>query len=218
VSEASANELIHDFGTNIKGKNQIIYNGLEISKFVKKNIFETNSNFIVACHLREQKGVQDLINAVAIIKDKTSGDFRIDIFGEGNYEAKLKELVTELCLQDIFSFKGSVFNLEKLYCQYDYLIHPSHGETFCYTVVESLLSNLPVITTNNHGNVLGLIKNNENGFLYEVENKNQLSEILLDILDGKKRISDPLATNNDATNLSLKKMVENYSMLLDNNY
>jgi glycosyltransferase involved in cell wall biosynthesis len=34
---------------------------------------------------------------------------------------------------------------------YDYLIHPSHGETFGYTVLESLLSNLPVVTTANQG-------------------------------------------------------------------
>ncbi len=122
-------------------------------------------------------------------------------------------MVQHLSLQDFFNFKGSIFNLHEMYCNYDYLIHPSHGETFCYSVVESLMSNLPVITTLNQGNVLGLVLENENGFLFEEANILELKEILQNILTHKLKI-DTCPSNDTLDNLSLTKMVANYFALL----
>jgi glycosyltransferase involved in cell wall biosynthesis len=116
-------------------------------------------------------------------------------------------------LEDYFSFKGSVANLKELYAHYDYLIHPSHGETFGYTVLESLLSNLPVVTTANQGNVLGLIKESQNGFLFEEQDVIGLKIILKNILSASMSIKeDSFAV--DLSSFSLHKMVENHLQLL----
>ena len=209
VSNYSKNQLIKEFGFQLKNKTKVIFNGLDYSKFKQKTTFNSNSNFIIACHLRKDKGIQDVILAVKDINIP----FTITIYGSGYYETELKKLIEQYNLNDHFIFKGSVSNLQDIYCNYDYLIHPSHGETFCYSVVESLLCNLPVIT-NNHGNVLGLIKENNNGFLYQDNNIKELENRIKNVLSNSIKIENGLHKEFKVLDLSLDKMVNNYITLL----
>ena len=210
VSDSTKKLMIMNFGSHIKKKVIVVLNGLDVLQFKPKSEFSFNNKFIVASHLRKEKGIQDLILAV---QDLRSFTFRIDIYGAGNFEYVLKKMVQDFKLCDFFNFKGSISNLNEMYCNYDYLIHPSHGETFCYSVVESLMSKLPVITTRNQGNVLGLVIENKNGFLFEEANVLELKEILQNILTHKLKIDDwPL--NDTLENLSLTKMVNQHFALL----
>jgi glycosyltransferase involved in cell wall biosynthesis len=210
VSDYTKRALIIDFGDHLKKKTIVISNGLDVLKFKQKNNFTSNTNFIVASHLRKEKGIQDLILAV---KDLKSFDFKIDIYGEGYFEEELKKMIQDFDLQNFFIFKGSVPNLNEIYCDYDYLIHPSHGETFCYSVVESLFSNLPVITTRNQGNVLGLVVENINGFLFEEKNSVELKGILENILTRKNQITENPG-NRNLESYTLDRMVKNYLELM----
>ncbi len=213
VSNYSKNQLVKELGLQISTKTNVIFNGLEIKKFKQKTNFNINFNFVIACHLRKDKGIQDVIFAVNEIKLQVKIPFTITIFGNGYYEDELKKMINNLSLQDYFIFKGSIDNLQDIYCNYDYLIHPSHGETFCYSVVESLLSNLPVIT-NNQGNILGLIHHNSNGFLYQDSKIQDLKNILISILNNEIKIENGLQKQPKVLDLSLEKMVVNYINLL----
>jgi glycosyltransferase involved in cell wall biosynthesis len=213
VSHYTVNAIIKDFGLQVKSKTTVVFNGLDILKFKKKTNFFSNKKFIVVSHLRKEKGIQDLIFAV---KDLKSYDFTIDIYGEGYFEVELREMIQVFELQKIITLKGSVTNLNELYCNYDYLIHPSHGETFCYSVVESLICNLPVITTRNQGNVLGLIIDNQNGFLFEEANSVELKNILKSILTCKSQIGENFL-NATLDDFSLEQMVnQHFALLLKN--
>ena len=217
VSEYSKNHLINDFGNHIKSKIKVIPNGVDFSKFKKKISFKPTNKFIVACHLRKEKGIQDLILAVNEIKKEHNFDFSIDVYGKGYYKEQLNKMIVDFSLQNIFSFKGSVSNLNEIYCNYDYLLHPSHGETFCYTVLESLICNLPVITTRKEGNVLDLVKENQNGFLFEVSKIDQLKEILLKVLNQNYNLENNSVINDNLHTFSLINMVENYFELVNKN-
>ena len=214
VSNYSRNQIITEFGSQIKSKSIIIFNGINANKYIQKTDFNFKGKFIVACHLRKDKGIQDLILAVSKIYNKKPISFIIDIYGKGDYQPTLEALINKNSLNKVFNFKGSVSNLNELYHQYDYLIHPSHGETFCYSVLESLMGNLPVITTLNQGNVLGLVKENSNGFLFDENNYNQLSIIIDNIIENKSKISSFLESDIDIKKLSLQNMVDNYFKLL----
>lgn len=213
VSPFSVNAMIQDFGKQIKFKTKLVFNGLQQADFKKKTSFNTNNCFIVASHLRIDKGIQDLILAVKLLNDEVKYDFTIDIYGEGYYQAHLENRIKKYNLQDYFSFKGSVSNLKELYANYDYLIHPSHGETFGYAVLEGLLSHLPVVTTANQGNVLGLVIDNQNGFLFQEQDAVGLKTILQDILSSSVLINENGFTA-DLSDFSLNKMVENHLELL----
>lgn len=209
VSENSRKSIIKDFGNHIFQKTTVILNGLNVEKYKKKTDFSNSNRFIVVSHLRKEKGIQDLIEA---IKDFQEFIFKIDIYGKGYYRDELQNKVNKYLLQDKINFKGSVSNLHELYCKYDFLIHPSHGETFCYSVVESLLSNVPVITTKNQGNILGLVKENENGFLFSEGDVGGLNSILNSILKQEKNIYGNFSDINKK--FDIQKMVNSYLKLL----
>jgi glycosyltransferase involved in cell wall biosynthesis len=213
VSEYSKSQLLSEFGLQIKRKTIVIFNGIDINKFSKKTVGKFKNNFVVASHLRKDKGIQDLILAVNEIEKQSLINFKIDIYGKGPYELVLREMINDFSLQSVFNFKGSVSNLNELYSNYDYLIHPSHGETFCYAVVESLLCSLPVITTHKAGNVLKIVKEGENGFLFNIGNYRQLATIIKSINESKKAVifDIDLSIRN---NLTVEKMVGNYMQLI----
>ena len=210
VSVYSKNEVIKEFGKQIKKKSIVIFNGLKIEKFKKKTNFGFTNKFIVASHLRKDKGIQDLIFAVNNLDEQYKKNLIIDVYGNGYYEDELKLMVTNFSLSNIFNFKGSVSNLNEIYCDYDFLVHPSHGETYCFSVIESLVSGLPVITTKNEGNVLGLIEENKNGFLFEVGKNDELTLILKKIILQEYYVTDFSANNEKIGDLSLENMVENH--------
>lgn len=217
VSEYSKNELTKDFGSQIKSKVIVIPNGLDFSKFKKKTNFSLRKKFIVVSHLRKEKGIQDLIVAVKDIDENQKKDISIDIYGKGYYKEELNRMIEDFSLQNIFNFKGSVSNINEIYCNYDYLIHPSHGETFCYVVVESLISGLPVITTKNEGNVLGIIEDRKSGFLFEVTKIDQLKKILENVLNGNYILENNSNINDNLQAFSLTQMVDNYLGLVSEN-
>ena len=215
VSHYTVHEIIKDFGSHLERKSKVIYNGIAYERFKKRTDRNLQKpTFLVACHLRYSKGLQDLIAAVALLPQSILSDLKIDVYGEGPYKNELIRLIQNNNLEQVFQIKGSVSNLYEVYCNYDYLIHPSHEETFCYSVIESMISNVPVITTvSPGGNVLNQIDNNENGFLFDIKDILALSKTLNQVFQGEKTIIGDINGKIEIT-FSIEKMVANYVVLI----
>ena len=213
VSDYTRKHILKDYGFFLKYKTSVIYNGIDTSVFIKRT--QTNRNkFITTSHLRYSKGIQDLLKAVSILESDVKNQIQIDIYGEGPHEKELVAMTNEFKLDSIIHFKGSSSKLNELYSDYAYLIQPSLEETFCYSVIESLVCNVPVITTYEAGNVLSLIEENKNGFLFNAGNHHQLAEILKDI------VAENLSIDNDVSaqivdKFNLEKMVAEHIKLLN---
>ncbi len=214
VSDYTKKELIKDFGSLIKNKIQVIHNGIDIDVIqVRTQRSPNNPSFLTASHLRESKGIQDLIQAVSLLPMEIKSEIVIDLYGDGPFRKQLETLVASLSLESCFQFKGSTSNLNSIYCEYDYLIHPSYEETFCYTVVEALAANTEVITTNEGGNVLGIITHLENGFLFGAKNIQQLSSLIAEIWKGNLKIKKQTRSDIEKR-FSLPQMVDNHFKLI----
>jgi glycosyltransferase involved in cell wall biosynthesis len=212
VSEYTREHILKDYGSFLGKKTCVIYNGIDTSVFVKR-IKQNKNKFILTSHLRHSKGIQDLLKAVSILEREIKEQIQIDVYGEGPYEIELRRLTDEFNLNSIVTYKGSSSMLNKLYADYAYLIQPSYGETFCYSIIESLVCNVPAITTHEAGNVLSVIEENRNGFLFNAGNYNQLAMILTDIVEGNVKIENEVNTDID-TDFNLEKMVNNHLQLL----
>ena len=183
VSEQAKLDLIKDFGYRIKNKTRVIYNGLRVDEIQTKLLSTSNKfTFLVASHLRKEKGIEDLLEAISKLSPTVKEQITIDIYGEGNLKELIEQRIKTFNLSETIHLKGSKPSLYHTYCHYDYLIHPSHAETFCYSVVESVLANIPVITTINAGNILELVKNEQNGYLFKIGDVSKLSEIISHIV------------------------------------
>ncbi|WP_299550056.1 glycosyltransferase family 4 protein [Seonamhaeicola sp.] len=213
VSTYTTHEILKDFGSSLEQKTSVIYNGIFIDH-IQTNTDRSDKfpKFLVASHLRESKGVQDLIEAVGLLPEPVKSKLTIDVYGEGPYEDVLKARVNALSLTKVFAFKGSVSNLNQIYGQYDYMLQPTHMECFSLSILESLAANVPVITTNVGGNEEA-VTHGENGYIFKAKDISKLKDIIEDVFSGEKYIKVNTRTLIEAS-FSIRNMVENYFKLI----
>ncbi|MFD1095249.1 glycosyltransferase family 4 protein [Salegentibacter chungangensis] len=211
VSSYTKAQILKDYGNRLANITRVIYNGIEVERYEKR----TDPNFgkfIVASHLRPSKGIQDLICAVDFLPGNLKNMLQIDIYGEGPMETELKQEVRNRGLEKIISFKGSSPDLPDLFSRYSYLLQPTYMECFSLSILESLAANVPVVTTPVGGN-LEIIRNNENGFIFETGNVAQLTELIKGILLNEIYITEPVDKLVEKE-FNLERMVNNHIELL----
>ncbi len=214
VSKYTVSEILKDFGKYLRKKTITIYNGVLMDDIVvRENRNALRPTFLVASHLRQSKGIQDLVEAVSKLPVAIKSVIKIDIYGDGPYKEFLIQQVKLFGVENVFSFKGSSDNLKEIFCLYDYMLQPTHMECFSLSILESLAANVPVITTNVGGNEEA-ITNNENGFIFEAKNIRQLTKLLQEVYLGNKRIT----TNTRKLiedRFTINKMVSEYLQILN---
>lgn len=211
VSQYTADAIIKDYGKALLKKTSVVYNGIDF-KYYKKRSQKNYGRFIVASHLRKSKGISDLIMAVGSLPDSVKEKMKIDVYGEGPLENEIKELVALNNLNGLIELQGSTSRLPELFQNYSYLIQPTYMECFSLSILESLASNVPVITTTVGGN-LEIIKDSINGFIFEPKNTEQLMAVIQDIMTGKKGINQPV-NNLIEERFNLEEMLSNHIKLL----
>jgi glycosyltransferase involved in cell wall biosynthesis len=230
VSEYTRKHILKDFGFFLDKKASVIYNGIDTSVFVKRtnNLGQNQpsssgslsfgegwgeeNKFVVCSHLRQSKGIQDLITAVAVLDEGIKNEIQIDVYGEGPYEAELLELTKANNLQGIIHFKGGSSQLNELLSNYSYLLQPTYMECFSLSILESLAANVPVITTTVGGN-LEIIENNTNGFIFKPKDYLALAGILKNIVLGNLKIDKDVSERIEK-DFNLEKMVNEHIQLL----
>jgi glycosyltransferase involved in cell wall biosynthesis len=214
VSKQTTIDLKKDFIFIKSDQIKVIHNGLPIDQIkTKKKMHKTIIHFMVSSHLRSEKGISDLLKAFKKLPESLKNKAIIDIYGDGPEKDALNHLINTYGLNQFINLKGSTRSIHSKYADYDFLIHPSHAETFCYAVVEALMANLPVITTQNAGNILNLIENNINGFVYPIGNVDALTSILNNVIE--ENIDLHIQCRKQyATLFSIERMVSNYLQLI----
>lgn len=207
VSKYTQTHILKDYGSFLKPKAKVVYNGIALGRF-KKRTLPYQNKFIVASHLRHSKGIQDLIKAVSLLDKNLSDRITIDIYGEGPYEKELKSLTKNLRLEKSISFKGSSSKLPELFCNYSYMLQPTYMECFSLSILESLSANVPVITTQVGGN-LEVISNGVNGYVFPARNVDELVAILSSVTKEEMGITADVSKKIEQEYF-LDKMVEEH--------
>ncbi|MCP4607488.1 MAG: glycosyltransferase family 4 protein [Planctomycetes bacterium] len=128
------------------------------------------------------KGTQYLIEAMNLVRQQEK-DVMLIIIGDGNERQSLEQLVKALGLEGFVTFMGRVPNqvIPEYMAAADVFSLPSLSEAFPLVILEAMASGLPVVATNVRG-LSEIIKEEENGFLVESKNANQLAEKILVLL------------------------------------
>jgi len=215
VSAYTVQELQKDFGQSIKNKCQVIYNGIETEKYAIQNDRKTtHPRLMVVSHLRYSKGIQDLIQAVALLPHKILQEIKITVYGDGPEAKDLKKLAQTLQVSHCFGWMGSSSSLETVYAQYDYLLHPTHMECFSLTLLESLSSNVPVVTTPVGGNE-EVVQHQINGWILPAQNPVKWADFLQQLWTGQEKITNPVEVP-IREKFSLANMVQEHWELIIN--
>jgi len=173
----AVSRIIVDQFPQFKNKTEIIGNGIDLNKF-KYFSREINDkkNIVVVGDLIPTKGQDFLLKALSNLKDfhwilNIVGSTRANYF---DYENNLKKSVLDLGLNERVNFLGRRDDVNQILSTSDLLVMPSFvSESFGLVILEAMASGVPVIATNS-GGPAEIVKHNETGYLFEINNLDSL--------------------------------------------
>ncbi|NYR13103.1 glycosyltransferase [Pseudoalteromonas sp. MIP2626] len=199
-----------------------ITNGIDVNKFhfdPEKSIEKraelgvNNEKVILAVgRLNEQKDYGNLLNAVALLKQKRQ-DFKVFIVGDGPLKAELLELVANLDIESYIEFLGIQRDVPELMAACDTFVLSSAWEGFGLVVAEAMSCERVVVATDCGGvaEVVGSC-----GILVEPKNHKALAQAIgesLELNDSAKAKLGAEARQRINEKFSLDANVEAYCKL-----
>ena len=210
------------FGENICDLEKIVilYNGVIIPKYCKKDYTDTNVLFLG--RLGERKGSYDLLKAIPDIL-KVIPDAHFYLGGDGDI-VKSQKLIDENGIQNHVKLLGWVRNEEKeIYLKKcSIFIRTSYHEGMPMALLEAMSYGLAAISTN-AGGISRIIDNGCNGFRIEAGDieaiKSKLKCLLCDPQLKKKLGINGYNTVKNGFNVekNIKKLEQIYSELINKN-
>ena len=155
--------------------------------------------------LAKEKGLDTIIRALAIIKDKK---FKFDILGKvynkkQNEKNYLDDIVKSSGLKKNVKFHGFKKNLSRYYKKADLYINASHIEGFSTAIIDAINHNLPVICSDCRGGNREIVLNGKGGDLFQVGNYSELNKKIIDFFNDPKILQ--------MKSKKAKKFIKNYS-------
>ena len=129
-----------------------------------------------------QKGLEDLIRAMAIVRD-AGRRFRLLLIGEGRLRGALQDLTSRLGLQDSIRFLGWVNDASRRALPAcDIFVQSSHWEAMSVVILEAMAAAKPIVATivGENGRVM---ENNTNGLLVPPGDPPAFAAAMLRLLD-----------------------------------
>ncbi|NPC94350.1 glycosyltransferase [Bacillus sp. WMMC1349] len=136
---------------------------------------------IILARYHQQKNLTHAIQAFAHTV-KQVPQARLEIFGFGEQEKELQNLIDQLNLQDHVFLKGFTKDPDGEFRTAAFSVLSSEYEGFGLVVLESLANGCPVVSYDLKYGPSDMINNGENGFLVENKNINELGEKITELL------------------------------------
>ncbi|KRS21862.1 hypothetical protein AAY72_06335 [Alishewanella sp. WH16-1] len=173
------------------------------------------TQFVILCvgEFISRKNHISLIKAISILNPRDN--LKVLLCGRGVLESSLKKVVRDLGLDDIVNFMGYRNDIDQIVALSDVFVFPSYQEGLPVSVMEAMLSGLPVIASNIRG-VSDLIDDGKGGFLVEPDDVSTLANKINELMSDPIK-SDSMSRYNqekirDFTSVSvLEKMLSVYS-------
>lgn len=195
----------------------VVHAGVAPSSEPEATPQQLSANIVVgtACRLVPAKGVQDLIQAVAMLSPDIP-QLRLEIAGRGPYQTELMNEARRLGIDKTIRFLGWQQQLGPCFRNWDIFVLPSHDEGFGMAVLEAMAGGLPVIGTG-VGGLPELIEEGRTGFIVLPSNPVDLAERLrLLVLDPKLRQAMGNAGQERARMcFSVDRMVADFTRIYD---
>lgn len=165
----------------------VVSNGVDTEKYSPRNrdgrlkIKHYPDNEFLIIHvgrIAKEKNVSVLIEAGRLLC-KRGFNFKLVIIGDGPARAELQSMVRKLGLQRHIEFAGHVpeEQLCKYYASADLFVTASTVETQGIVLLEAMASGCPVIGAN-AGAIPELVRDGDNGFLFEPGNAGMLANLI----------------------------------------
>jgi glycosyltransferase involved in cell wall biosynthesis len=169
---------------NLQRKSVVISNGVLVSDLSNRSPIKKYDVLFVG-RLTKAKGVDILIKAINILKEKYRKEIRAAIVGKGYLEEELKELVKELGIGEEVEFLGIRSDIERLMKSTKLFVLTSRWEGLPLTILEAMSSGAGIIATK-VGGVPEVIQNGKEGILISPEDPTALARAIAELLKDRE--------------------------------
>lgn len=145
-----------------------------------------NKKIISVGRLEYQKGYDILINVWNIISKKYP-NWILEIYGEGIERESLQNKINKLGLEKSFILKGAVKNIQDKYLESSIYVMSSRYEGMPMVLLEAMSYGLPVVSFDCSCGPKDIIKDNEDGFLVEFGNIEQMAEKIEKLISDEEK-------------------------------
>jgi glycosyltransferase involved in cell wall biosynthesis len=157
-----------------------------IRRFYEKDFV----NILFLGHIGREKGIYELIDAVAMLDKSAVRNFRVYIVGESlkeNELAEVEKLIDTQNLYKLIEIRPPVYQEEKIdyFKRSDIFVLPSYHEGMPISIIEAMAAGLPIIATR-VGGIPDLIEDNLTGMLIDPKDPVGLSMALKKIIQMKE--------------------------------
>lgn len=173
------------------------------ANFIAENYSDCSAKRVIAVgRLDYQKSFDRLIMAWEKVVQKRP-DWRLDIFGQGEWKEMLQKMIDDRGLQDVVRVNAPTKNIGKEYSESSMLVMSSHYEGFPMVMVEAMACGLPAVSFDFKCGPKDIIKDGENGVIVPDGDIDALAEAMMKLMGDdelRKRMGE-----------EAKKVVETYS-------
>lgn len=164
----------------------------------------TAKRIIAVGRLDYQKGFDRLIRAWEIVqRNSYFTDWHLDIFGQGEWQEMLQQMIDERHLQDTMRINSPTKQIGDEYARSSMLVMTSNYEGFPMVMIEAMACGLPVVAFDFKCGPKDIIKDGENGLLVSNGDIQALADAMMKVM-GDDRYRATLAAN-------ARKVVATYS-------
>ncbi|NTQ65431.1 glycosyltransferase family 4 protein [Enterococcus faecium] len=178
-----------DWYKNVISEFEIIPNAINKEFVCSRYEGERRKVIIGAGRLSEQKNFSLLIQAFSDVADYIP-DYSLEIYGEGNKRKELEQLVKKCGIEKKVKMPGYVKSLGETIKDASLFVLSSNYEGMPNSLMEAMALGIPCISTDCPvGGPRYLIKDNVNGCLVPVGDKERLANAILSLLSDKEKSS-----------------------------
>jgi GalNAc-alpha-(1->4)-GalNAc-alpha-(1->3)-diNAcBac-PP-undecaprenol alpha-1,4-N-acetyl-D-galactosaminyltransferase len=159
----------------------VIPNPIDENLFSLRQTYIERQNIILTVgRIDANKNQRLLIEAFSSLNTE---NWKLVIAGDGVLKEEYKNLTKALGIADKVDFVGNVQNVWDYYNQAKIFVFTSNSEGFPNALLEAMSFGLPCISTDCPSGPSEIIVNDENGYLIEVNNKEQLENSLSKLIN-----------------------------------
>lgn len=216
LSEA-VKETIKDVYGALPNETPVIFNGINLSRCIKKEEYNIAGNFKIV-HIgrfSEEKNHKGLIDAFKLFQD-LKPDSELWLIGDGPLKEEIEEYAKKNGLYSSVKFLGLQSNVYGYLSEADIFTLPSIYEGIPMTLIEAMGTGLPIVATG-VGGIPNMLINNESAILTKVDSK-ELADAFLRLANDEE-LRRRLGQNalERSKEFSAQKMAEKYVEIYQNN-
>ena len=168
----------------IEEKTKTIPNMIREDMFLPPAVTRNRDPFVYlwAGRLEHVKGVDLLIEAAQILKERGIDNFFIRLAGKGSLQNELEKQASKAGVSDVITFLGRISReeMQKEMQMAACFVLPTRYEAFGAVLIEAMATGLPVIATRSGGP--DTLVTTDNGILIDTENAEQLAKAMEDMV------------------------------------